>query len=180
MNVRTWILGRFDESHQLVEAAEKLRSKGYSVMDAFMPYPQHEVLEAVKPKPSIIPYLVFAGGLTGFFFGYGLQWFCGTWDWAINIGGRDIYSPTTYVPICFECVILFSVLTATFSVFILNKLPMPYHPFFTTETFQKASTDAFILAVEAEPAKTDAQDVITHEMKAASAYSVEKVVEELS
>ncbi len=180
MSARTWILGRFDESKDLVTAAHKLRSMGYSAMDAFMPYPAHEVLDAVKPKPSIIPYLVFVGGLSGFAFGYLLQWFCGTYDWPINIGGRDLYSPTTYVPSCFECVSLFSVLTATFSVFILNKLPMPYHPFFTTEGFQKASTDSFILAVQAEPTVTDAQNVITTEMKAASAFSVEMVVEEVS
>lgn len=180
MSDRTWILGRFDESKDLVAAAQKLRSMGYSAMDAFMPYPAHEVLDAVKPKPSIIPYLVFCGGLTGFAFGYLLQWYCGTYDWAINIGGRNAYSPTTYVPICFECVILFSVLTAVFSVFILNKFPMPYHPFFTTETFQKASTDSFILAVEAQPAMAEAEKVITSEMKSASAFSVETIVEELS
>jgi hypothetical protein len=173
--MKTWILGRFDKSTDLVKAADKLRGMGYSVMDAFMPYPEHEVLHAVRPKPSPIPYLVFLGGLTGVTFGFLLQWWCGTWDFPINIGGRDVFSPTTYIPICFECTILFSVLTAVSSVFVLSGLPMPYHPFFTTEGFQKASTDSFILGVHAEPKMENAATAITAEMQSAGAFSVEQV-----
>jgi hypothetical protein len=172
--MRTWILGRFDHEGGLVKAADKLRSLGYSVMEAFMPYPSHAVLNAVKPKPSPIPYFVLVGGFTGFAFGYLLQWYCGTFDYPINIGGRDIYSPSVYVPILFECVVLFSVLTATLSVFVLSGLPQPYHPFFTSEGFNKASTDAFILAVDTE-AKEGGPKVVSDEMNSAGAHTVEQI-----
>lgn len=173
--VKHWVLARFDDEAGFVKAAAKVRSQGFNNLDGFMPYPAHGALAAVQPKKSIIPYLVFLGGLTGFCAGFALMAYCNAIDYQINIGGRPLFSPTVYIPICFECVILFSVLTAVGSVFAFGGLPMPYHPFFTSDGFNKASTDSFILAVHTP--ELDKVAGVTDELKAAGAFSVEQVDE---
>jgi len=170
---KTWVLARFDEEKDFVGAAQKVRSQGFDQLDGFMPYPAHEAIAAVKPKTSPIPWLVFAASLSGFTFAFGLMYFCNVWAWPINIGGREIFSPTVYIPICFECTVLFSVLTAFSSTILLGGLPMPYHPFFTSEGFNQASSDSFILAVHApDVSKVDG---VSAELKSMGAFSVERV-----
>jgi hypothetical protein len=40
-------------------------------------------------------------------------------------------------------------------MFILNGLPMPYHPVFNTPNFDRASTDRYFITIEAEDALFD-------------------------
>jgi hypothetical protein len=172
---KTWLLARFDQEKDFIGAAEKIRSQGHDHLDGFMPYPSHAALAAVKPKPSPIPWMVFVAAHAGFFFAFSLMYYCNVYDYPINIGGRQLFSPTVYIPIAFECVVLFSVLTSFLGTILLGGMPMPYHPFFTSEGFNKASTDSFILAVhlsELEKAQGLADD-----LKGLGAFSVEQVTE---
>lgn len=171
----TWVLARFDHEPEFVKAAEKMRTLGFDRLDGFIPYPSHGALDAVKPKESIIPRLVFLGGLTGFCFGFALQYFCNVVDYPIQIGGRDLFSAPTYIPICFECVILFSVLTAFGSTIALSGLPRPHHPFFVSAGFNRATTDGFVLGVYAADAEKSA--AIQTELKSLGGADVEQVQE---
>jgi len=172
---KRWVLARFDQEKDFVAAAAKVRSQGYDNLDGFMPYPSHEALAAVKPKPSPIPWMVFGAALCGFTFAFSLMAFCNWYDFPINIGGRPTFSPTVYIPICFECVVLFSVLTSFVGTILLGGMPMPYHPFFTSEGFNKASTDSFILAVHTPD--TSKATGVGDELKGLGAFSVEQVDE---
>jgi len=174
-STRTWVLARFDEEHQFIAAAQKVRGQGFENLDGFMPFPSHGALAAVKPKVSPIPWLVFCAGLSGFFFAFGLMYYCNVYDFPINIGGRQMFSPTVYIPIAFECTVLFSVLTAFSGTILLGGMPMPYHPFFTSEGFNKASTDSFILAVHTPD--TSKIEGVAQELKSHGAFEIERVEE---
>jgi Protein of unknown function (DUF3341). len=69
------LLAEFDTATELVDAATKVREAGYTKTDAFSPFPLHEIDEALGIKRSILPVLVFFGGLTGTCLGIGLQVF---------------------------------------------------------------------------------------------------------
>jgi hypothetical protein len=61
----------------------------------------------------------------------------------------------SFIPPAFETTILFAAFTAGITMIALNGLPMPYHPVFNAARFDRASQDAFFLAIEAGDPKFD-------------------------
>ena len=149
------ILAEFDSATELVDAARKVRDAGYTKTDAFSPFPLHEIDEALGIKRSILPYLIFAGGMTGLLSGIGLQYFVHVLDWPIIVGGRPHFSLPAFIPPAYELTILFSAFVAVFGMLFLNKLPMPYHPVFNVPRFALASREKFFLIIESDDPKYD-------------------------
>ena len=142
------IMAEFDSATQLVDAARQVRDAGYSRTDAFTPFPLHEIDEALGIKRSILPYLCFAGGITGLLSGLGLTYFVHVIDYPIIVGGRPHFSLPAFIPPMYELTILFASFTAVFGMLFLNGLPRPYHPVFNVPRFALASREKFFLIVE--------------------------------
>ncbi|MEP6788223.1 MAG: DUF3341 domain-containing protein [Acidobacteriota bacterium] len=142
------ILAEFDTATELVDAARQVRDAGYTKTDAFTPFPLHEIDEALGIKRSILPYLIFAGGITGLVSGLGLTYFVHVIDWPINVGGRPAFSLPAFIPPMFELTILFAAFVAVFGMLFLNGLPSPYHPVFNVPRFALATREKFFLIIE--------------------------------
>jgi len=140
-------MAEFDSATQLVDAARQVRDAGYSKTDAFTPFPLHEIDEALGIKRSILPYLCFAGGITGLLSGLGLTYFVHVIDYPIIVGGRPHFSLPAFIPPTYELTILFASFTAVFGMLFLNGLPRPYHPVFNVPRFALASREKFFLIV---------------------------------
>ena len=147
------VIAEFSDAHALVAAAEKLCNAGYSHTDAYTPYPVEEVMEALGKHHSKLPYIIFAGGLSGGVGGFLMQYFCAGIDYAQNIGGRPLFSWPAFLPITFECTVLASAFCAVFGMILLSGLPRPHHPLFAVDQFAKATKDGFFLVVEASDPK---------------------------
>lgn len=147
------IMAEFDTPTQLVDAAHKVREAGFKKTDAFSPYPLHEIDEALGIKRSILPFMVFGGGVAGLLAGVGLQYFVHVIDYPILVGGRPFFSIVSFVPASFELTILLAAFTAVFGMIALNGLPQPYHPVFNVPRFALASREKFFLLIEGKDAK---------------------------
>jgi hypothetical protein len=147
------LLAEFDTPTQLVDAARKTREAGFTKTDAFSPFPIHEMDKALGIKRSILPYLVFLGGVAGLFTGIGLQYFVHVWDYPLNVGGRPYFSLPSFIPPTFELTILFASFTAVFGMLFLNGLPQPYHPVFNVPRFALATREKFFLLIETKDPK---------------------------
>jgi hypothetical protein len=154
------VIAEFSSVGDLVAGIEATRERGYRHIDAYTPFPSHEVIHALHLPPSRLPWIVLAGGIFGLVGGYFLQWYAHVVDYPINIGGRPLHSWPYMVPITFECTILGAALAAVFGMLALNRLPTPYHPLFNDSRFALASRDAFFLCVEATDPKFDEDEVI--------------------
>ena len=152
------IMAEFDTPTQLVDAARAMRDAGYTKTDAFSPFPLHEIDEALGIKRSILPYLIFAGGITGLLSGFGLEYFVHVIDWPIIVGGRPALSLPAFVPPMFELTILFAAFTAVFGMLFLNGLPAPYHPVFNVPRFALATREKFFLIIESADAIYDYEE----------------------
>ena len=150
------VMAEFDHSDKLIAAVKAVRAQGYTRIDAFTPYPIEELHHALGHHHSPLPRMVLAGGIAGALFGFVLQTWVSTVAYPMNVGGRPFFSWPAFVPVTFECTILFASLTAVLGMLALNGLPEPHHPVFNVERFAMASRDRYFLCIESRDPRFDA------------------------
>lgn len=170
------LMAEFDTASGVVRAARRTYMAGYRKINGYSPYPIEELSEAVGFHRTILPWLVFAGGLIGGLGGLSLLYFTSVIDYPLWVGGKPLASWPAWVPITFECTILGAALTAVVSMILLNGLPQPYHPVFNVERFSLASREKFFLVVEAKDPKYDYAETKTflESLHPAEVFDVEK------
>ncbi len=153
---KTWgLLAEFPNPAKLLEAAQKTRDAGYKEFETWSPFPVHGMDEAMGIGSSKVPWIVLAGGLLGMTTAVLLQWWSGAVEYPIVIGGKDLFSWEFALPVTFELSVLFSAFGAVFGMFILNKLPKPYHPLDRVPLFRRVTDDKFFLTIETRDPKFD-------------------------
>ncbi|MBX2813490.1 MAG: DUF3341 domain-containing protein [Myxococcales bacterium] len=147
------LVAEFETGGELLKATENARKAGYTRIDAYSPLPLHGMEEAIGQSYTRLPVVVFFGGMLGMIGGYSLQYYTAVIDYPIMIGGKGLHSWPAFIPVTFECTILFAAFAAVFGMILMNGLPRPHHPIFETPNFDRASQDRFFLAIEAEDPK---------------------------
>ena len=149
------LVAEFSDADELLHAAEAAQHAGFTRVDAFSPFPIEELAEAVGHKRDWLPAVVLTGGLSGAIFGFGLQWLTAVVDYPLVVFGRPPFAWPAYVPITFECTILFAAFSAVIGMVLMNGLPQPYHPMFNAPDFNRVTQDKFFLSIEARDPKFD-------------------------
>ncbi len=153
------LMARYESPDELVAAARQARARGYSRLDAYTPFPVHGLSDALGAEDFRLPWLVFLCGLGGAVAGYGLQYFVSVIEYPLNVGGRPLHSWPSFIPVTFETTVLLAAFGAVFGMFALNGLPRPHHPVFAAPGFDRASSDAFFLCIEASDPRYDRGEV---------------------
>jgi hypothetical protein len=149
------LMAEFNTPSEILEAAERAKKEGYTRMDAYSPFPVEGLSDALGFRRTLLPMLVFAGGVLGALTGFFMQYYASVIAYPENIGGRPLNSWPSFIPITFELTILFAGLTAVISMFILNGLPNPYFPTFNVPAFGRVTRDKFFLCIEAVDPRFD-------------------------
>lgn len=163
----------------LLLAAAKVRDAGWTKWDCHTPFPVHGLDKAMGVKPTILPWIVFGGGLTGCLAGAILQLYTNgvvlpfslyqagsglisevlspfvPSGYPYVVSGKPIYSVPANIPIVFEVTVLLSAFSAFFGMLGLNGLPRLFNPVFASERFKRASNDRFFVSLEATDPKYD-------------------------
>lgn len=177
------IVAEYDNVTDVMAATQAAYDAGYRKMDVHSPFPIHGIDEALGVKPTILPWIVLFMGLCGMSTGILLTTFTMTdflpqpefvpanfHGYRYLISGKPFNSFAAYIPVIFELTIMFSAYTAVFAMFLLNKLPLLYHPLFNSKNFRRATQDRFFLAIESQDRNFDADqtDAFLKEHKALS------------
>ena len=180
------LAAEFDNVDDVIAAANAVRETGIKFWDVHSPFAIHGIDAAMGIKPTILPWLVAAGGTTGCAFGLIMTWAInaytvkGSWMWqSLNgyeffISGKPLWSLPANIPVIFETTVLFSALTAVFSMILLNKLPMHYSPLFRLERFRRVTDDRFFVVIDAGDPKYD-QDELVGLLKRKNCMAIETV-----
>ncbi|HEY6174775.1 MAG TPA: quinol:electron acceptor oxidoreductase subunit ActD [Kofleriaceae bacterium] len=168
------VIAEFDTPGELIEAARKVRAAGYTEFDCYSPFPVHGIDDAMGIKRTLLPVAIFIGGAAGTVGGLLLQWWCNAYNWPWNISGKPSWSIPANIPIGFETTILLAVFTSFFGMWIANRLPQVWHPFFRNERFNHVTDDAFMLGIEQRDRRFDGE-ATPKLLKDAGAISVERV-----
>ncbi len=117
------VAGIWLDEHQLVEAAAKVKAAGFTKFEAISPFPLHGIDDAMGIPRSFLPWVTFIFGLTGCTFGVWFTWWASAHNWALNIGGKPMWSLPAFIPVIFECTILFAALSSVGALIAICGLP---------------------------------------------------------
>jgi hypothetical protein len=168
------LMAEFETVDAVVEAARTVRRAGFTRWDVHTPFPIHGIDPVMGIRPTILPWLVLGGGLSGLIGGMALQWYCNAYDYPIIVSGKPFWSLPANIPIIFECTVLLAALTTVFGMFGLNNLPQLYNPLFKSERFRRVTDDRFFIVIDASDKRFDEAET-TQLLKDAGAMAIERV-----
>ncbi|HVU34782.1 MAG TPA: DUF3341 domain-containing protein [Opitutaceae bacterium] len=143
------LIATFDRAADLYHAAEKIRDAGYRHWDCITPFPVHGLDKAMGLRRSIVPRVSLAGGITGFCTGMTLIWFADAFANRLVVGGKPFFSPLFAFPVSYELTILFTAFATIIGMFVINGLPMHYHPVLKYDQIVRGLDDTFFIVIEA-------------------------------
>jgi hypothetical protein len=152
------VMAEFGSADDLLQATQRVTAAGYTRVETYSPLPVEGVAETLGFHTRL-PLIVLIAGIVGAIFGFGLQYWINVIDYPLNIGGRPFNSWPSFIPVTFECTVLFAGVTAVIAMIALNRLPQPYHPVFNVPRFDLASDDRFFLTIEATDPQFEADKV---------------------
>jgi hypothetical protein len=149
------LVGYVDSPAELFHGCEALRDAGYKHFDAHTPFPVHGLERAMGLPPSKLPWIVLTAAFLGLSGAVALAWYTQVVAYPHTIGGKEPFSWQAFMPIFFECTVLFSAFGCFFGLWALNKQPEYFHPVMQHPTFHRATDDKFFISVEARDPKFD-------------------------
>ncbi len=148
-------LAAFDTPAEIMHAAERVRDAGFQRWDVHTPFPVHGMDSAMGLKRSRVQRFTLIGGITGFTTGMLMIFFMNAFDYPLIVGGKPLFSPMFAFPVSYELTILLSAFGTLGGMFLLNRLPMHYHPVMKAADWARATDDRFFIAIDSEDPKFD-------------------------
>jgi hypothetical protein len=142
------LIATFETAADVYHAAEQVRDAGYKNWDVIAPCPVHGMDKAMGLKRSIVPRISLVGGIIGFTTGMTMIWWTSAIDYPLTVGGKPLFSPMYAFPVSYELTILFTAFATIIGMFLVNGLPMHYHPLLKSPKIKRALDDQFLIVIE--------------------------------
>jgi len=143
------LIATFDDVPTVYHAAEQVRDAGYRNWDCISPMPIHGMDKAMGLRRSIVPRISLAGGITGLCTGMSMIYFADSYIYPLIVGGKPLFSPMFAFPVSYELTILFTAFATIIGMFVVNGLPMHYHPVLKYHDIKRGMNDRFFIVIEA-------------------------------
>lgn len=147
--MRSSLLAELPDSESLVEAIHRLSGR-HLALEAFTPFPEEEVEEALGLRRSRSGFLMFVCGALGAGGAYLLMWLINVVWYPANVGDRPDHYPLIFTPITFEMGVLLASFGGFFGLLALARLLRPWYPQAEIPEFVSATRDRFWLQATGE------------------------------
>jgi hypothetical protein len=147
----------FDDEGPLLQAVRKLRENNEIILDVLSPFPIHGLDKELSIRRSGIPVVGFIFGALGATLAFGFQAWVFTVSYPLIIGGKPFFATPSFIPVTFECTVLFAGLSMAGAMLIRSQLK-PDIRFIPPDN--RATDDRFVILVES-PEKDSAMKRIT-------------------
>ena len=142
-------IAAFDTPAAILRAAERVRDAGFERWDVHTPFPVHGMDGAMGLGRSRVQRFTLLGGIAGFATGMLMIWYMNGFDYPLVVGGKPLFSPMFAFPVSYELTILFTAFATIIGMFVVNGLPMHYHPVLKYEKIRRGMDDLFFVVIEA-------------------------------
>jgi mono/diheme cytochrome c family protein len=134
------VLAEFENAHDVLHAAQRVKDAGYSKWDVYSPFPLHGI-DDIMQRPTVLPWNCAVGAFVGLATAILLQWATNGFDYPIIVSGKEPFAFPASMPINFELTVLITAFTCFFSVILLSGLPRLYNPLLRNDRFRQGVTD---------------------------------------
>jgi mono/diheme cytochrome c family protein len=166
------VLAEYDSPQSVTAAARQVREAGYTLTDAYTPFPFHELDHALGIGKTRLPWFTLGAAAVGAASGLAMQWWMNAIDYQFIISGKPIFSIPSGMPVVFACAVLFASFATLFGMLFLNGLPRLSNPVFGSERFLRVTNDRFFLSIDARDPQFRHEDV-TRFLQGTGAIGVE-------
>jgi hypothetical protein len=156
MENKKYISVYFDDEMPLLQAVGMLREKNENIIDVLTPFPIHGLDKALSINRSRIPLVGFIFGAFGAILGFGFQTWVFTVSYPLVFGGKPFFAVPSFIPVTFECTVLFAALAMVGTMLIKSKLK-PDKRFVPFD--ENITDDMFVILIDAENGKTTLESV---------------------
>lgn len=118
---RSWF-AVFDDDEKILSATKKVYSRGVNILDCYIPHPIHGMEAAMGIRRSRLPIIAFIMGSLGFCAALLMISYMMVDDWPMIIGGKPYAGIPAWVPVTFECTVLFTAFGMMAFFFIRNRM----------------------------------------------------------
>lgn len=119
----TGLLAIFNSPAALTAAARRVRAEGFTIFEAFSPFPLHGIDKVMGIKKSWISKVTLVMGLSGAGLLFLFQCWTSAVDWPLVVGGKPFISWPAFIPITFEGMILIGGISTALALFAACRLP---------------------------------------------------------
>lgn len=162
MSNTTTIYGIFDDEEVLLSSVKEIRSKEIEIKEVYSPFPVHGLDKALGLKETRMAITAFIYGCIGISLAALMIYNIMIVDWPQNIGGKPnstfYHNMPSFVPIMFECTVLFAAHLMSITYFIRCGL----FPGGTSDSPDERTTDdKFLMELEVEGDTKIIKDLLT-------------------
>ncbi len=162
MSNTTTIYGIFDDEEVLLSSVKEIRSKEIEIKEVYSPFPVHGLDKALGLKETRMAITAFIYGCIGISLAVLMIYNIMIVDWPQNIGGNPnatfYHNMPSFVPIMFECTVLFAAHLMSITYLIRCGL----YPGGTSESPDARTTDdKFLMELEVAGDTKTIKDLLT-------------------
>tara|TARA_B100000902_G_scaffold260182_1_gene246405 strand:+ start:5592 stop:6131 length:540 start_codon:yes stop_codon:yes gene_type:complete len=163
----------FDDDDILLSSVKEIRSKNISIKEVYSPFPIHGLDHALGLKETRMAITAFIYGCIGVTFGGLLIYYImisgAGKSWPMNIGGKPNFTfyqnLPSFVPIMFECTVLFAAHLMSITYFFRNKL---YPGSQSKSPDPRTTDDKFLMEIEVD----GNEDIVRKLLKSTGAIEI--------
>ncbi len=141
---RRLLVATFGDEDDVLAATRRAREAGYSIVDVFTPFAVHGLDAAAGVKPTRLPWVCFALGLSGAVAKLWYQIWTSATSWPVNVGGKPVNSVPAFVPVTFEIMVLFAAVGTVAAFLIVSRLRPGRKP---AHVYERTTDDRFSLVL---------------------------------
>ncbi len=156
------IYGIFDDEEVLLSSIKEIRANNFEIKEVYSPFPIHGLDKALGLKETRMAITSFIFGCLGLTLGSLMIYYMMQVDWPQNIGGKPnwtfYHNVPAFVPILFECTVLFAAHLMAITYLIRNGL---YPGAKSDSPDVRTTDDKFLMEIEVEGDTAVVKEMLT-------------------